>query len=85
MFPRVIAVSPLSDYKIEIKFNNDEIKIFDVKPYLEYGVFKELKEMSYFKNVKSENGTVVWKNGQDFCPDTLYIEGENIKENKMAI
>ena len=85
MFPRVISANPLSNYKIEIHFDNNESKIFDVKPYIELGIFKELKNESYFRSVKSENGTITWKNGQDFCPDTLYIEGQNISENKLAV
>lgn len=83
MFPRVTKARPLQDYRIEITFNNNESKIFDVKPYLEFGIFKQLKDYNYFNTVEAENGTVVWKNGQDFCPDTLYIEGENISESKM--
>ena len=36
MRPRAIEVKPLENYKLLVKFSNKEIKIFDVKPYLEY-------------------------------------------------
>ena len=36
MRPRAINVKPLNDYKLLITFNNNETKIFDVKPYLKY-------------------------------------------------
>ncbi len=43
---------------------------------LNFGVFKELKDLTYFKKVKLFMGTVSWPHGQDICRDTLYIEGE---------
>ncbi|GAJ00570.1 unnamed protein product, partial [marine sediment metagenome] len=52
--------------------------VFDVKPYLDKGVFKELKNLNFFNSVKPFMGTIQWKNGQDFCPDTLYIESRRL-------
>ncbi len=54
---------------------NDETRIFDVKPYLDKGIFTELRDLHYFNSVKPFLGSIQWKNGQDFCPDTLYEEG----------
>ncbi len=61
-------------------FDNDEEKLFDVKPYLEKGVFQELKDMQIFKTVRPVMGSIQWKNGQDFCPDTLYLQSKEISE-----
>ncbi len=72
MNPRVKAVKPNSDYTITLLFTNDEIRRFDVKPYLDKGFFRELKDPHLFNSVKPFLGSVQWKNGQDFCPDTLY-------------
>lgn len=74
MNPRVKAVKPNSDYSITIQFTNDEVRRFDVKPYLDKGFFQDLKEMSEFNSVKPFLGSVQWQGGQDFCPDTLYEE-----------
>jgi hypothetical protein len=30
-----VSVTPLEDYKLSLTFDNDEKRIFDVKPYLE--------------------------------------------------
>ena len=78
MNPRVKEVKPNSDYKLEILFTNREEKIFDMKPYLNIGVFKELKDENLFNTVKPFLGSIQWKNGQDLCPDTLYLDGEKI-------
>jgi len=71
----VESVEILEYPKLVVTFNTHEKKIFDLSPYLEKGIFMELKDMSYFNRVKATNGTIEWPNGQDFCPDTLYING----------
>jgi len=75
MNPRVKDVSPLSDYKLIITFDNGEVKIFDMKPYLSKGIFKELNDKRLFNSVRPFLGSIQWVNGQDLCPDTLYING----------
>lgn len=72
---KVISVTPLNDYMLQIEFDSKEVRIFDVKPYLNFGIFKELKNEEYFKNVRTSLGSITWKNGQDFSPETLYLKG----------
>ena len=76
MCPRVKSVIANEDFTLTIKFQNGEEKIFDMGIYLNFGVFKELKDLSYFKQVKPFMGTIAWPHGQDVCPDTVYIEGK---------
>ena len=49
MNPRVNAVVPKDDYKLEIIFSNGEIGVYDCAPLLDFGVFKELRDLGYFK------------------------------------
>lgn len=74
MNPRVQTAKPLEDYILLLTFTNSEEKFFDCKPYLNTGIFKMLQDKAYFNDVKVSNGTVQWRDEQDFCPDTLYIE-----------
>ncbi|MBM2813889.1 MAG: hypothetical protein HW421_651 [Ignavibacteria bacterium] len=76
MNPRVKEVTPNPDFTLKIEFTNDEIRVFDVKPYLETGIFKELKDYHKFKKVKPFLGSIQWNGGQDLCPDTLYLESK---------
>jgi hypothetical protein len=76
MYPRVKDVIPKSNYTLTLLFDNDEKRVFDVKPYLEIGIFKELKSPSLFNSVKVIDGTIQWQNEADFCPDTLYFESQ---------
>jgi hypothetical protein len=78
MNPRVVRVAAKNDYTLVIEFKNGEKKIYDMGPLLNFGVFKELKDLSYFQQVKPFMGTIAWPHGQDICPDTLYIDGKVI-------
>jgi hypothetical protein len=82
MNPRVQSVKPNPDYTITLVFTNGEVKRFDVKPYLHIGIFQELKDISVFNSVKPLLGSVQWENGQDFCPDTLYMD--SVPEMNLA-
>jgi len=74
MNPRIRNVQPNSDHTLTLVFDNGERKVFDVKPYLDKGIFKELKDLKFFNAVRPFLGSVEWPHGQDFCPDTLYLD-----------
>ena len=72
MNPRVNAVVPTDEYHLQIEFSNGEVGVFDCRRLLDSGVFRELKDIAYFKQASVAHGTVIWPNEQDICPDTLY-------------
>lgn len=76
MNPRVKEVEAGQDYTLLVTFSNGEKKRFDVKPYLNIGVFNELKDPEVFYSVKPFLGSIQWSNGADLCPDTLFLDGE---------
>ena len=78
MNPRVKAVVPRDDYKLEITFTNGEVGVFDCAHLLSFGVFQELQDIRYFKQARAEDGTVVWPHEQDICPDTLYEDSQKL-------
>jgi len=73
MNPRVISVEAEQDHKLKIVFENEEVRLFDATPFLEKGVFNELKNLSYFKQVRVAFGSIEWPHEQDFSKDTLYL------------
>jgi hypothetical protein len=83
MNARVKAVKANSDYTITILFHNGEIRIFDARPYLDKGFFRELRDQDYFLMVKPFLGSIQWPHGQDFCPDTLYEQGRPAATNLL--
>lgn len=76
MNPRVQSVTSTDQYELLLLFTNGETGVFDCSPLLDFGVFKELKDLNYFKQARVEFGTVTWPHEQDICPDTLYLDSE---------
>lgn len=76
MNPRVVEVKPNPDYSLTLRFTNGEVRRFDVRPYLDKGVFQELKDVRLFNSVRASLGSIEWLNGQDLCPDTLYLDSQ---------
>lgn len=74
MNPRVVSVVPNSNFTLTLTFSNHEVRTFDMKKYLEVGIFEDLKDIEYFNKVKVVLGSIQWPRGQDLCPDTLYLE-----------
>jgi hypothetical protein len=72
MYLSVNKVKALDDYKLKLTFENKEIRIFDVKPYLNTGVFCKLKDSDFFKQVKISFDTIEWPGGIDLDPEVLY-------------
>ena len=65
MRPRAQEVEVLENYILKIKFDNGEIKNFDVKPYLNRKAFEKLKDYKEFRKVKVAGLSII-------CPDELY-------------
>ena len=77
--PRVSAVSPIEGYRLLLTFNNGECRMFDAKALFALSVFKALQNKAFFESVKVANGSILWPNGIDYCPDTLYAESTAIR------
>ena len=71
---KVISVEPIEGYKLRLKLSDGRRGIFDVSPYLDMEVFRELKDQQYFRRVYVSYGTVVWPNEQDIAPDTIEVD-----------
>ncbi|MGH8554038.1 MAG: DUF2442 domain-containing protein [Gammaproteobacteria bacterium] len=70
----VKTVKPLPNYRIYVEIEDGRKGIFDLKPYLDRGVFRELRNVRYFNQVSILLGAVTWPNEQDIAPETLLAE-----------
>jgi hypothetical protein len=77
MYWDVTLVKPLDNYQLYVEVRNGQKGVFDMSPYLEKGMFRELKNPEYFNRVGVLLGAVSWPNGQDIAPETLLAELKN--------
>jgi len=68
---KVIDVKPGIDYTLEVVLDNGKTGAFNVAPFLDKGIFLELRDENYFKQVMTRGRSICWPHEQDFCADTI--------------
>jgi hypothetical protein len=81
----VTSVEPLENYKLKVSLSDGRRGIFDVSPYLDQGVFRELKDIQYFNRVYVAYNTVVWPHEQDIDPELIELELQPEPANTSSI
>ncbi|MDQ7785579.1 MAG: DUF2442 domain-containing protein [Desulfomonilaceae bacterium] len=71
---KVISVVAMDDYKLKVELSNGRKGVFDVSPYIDKGVFAELKDRAYFGSVRPAFGGMMWPHEQDFSAETIECE-----------
>ncbi len=71
-----------NDYKIWVKFNNDESGIIDLSDDLWGDIFAPLKNTDLFRKFKISDvmNTIEWENGADLAPEYLYSKIKEVAE-----
>ena len=72
MVSSVKVVVPQDNYLLYVTFNNGETGTLDMKPYLDFGVFKRIKDYTSFKKVTVAFDTIEWESGADLDPEFVY-------------
>jgi len=86
MYLGVKDVKAQDDYMLLLTFENNEQRLFDMKPYLNFGhVFSALKDVSLFNSVKVYFDTISWANEADIDPEILYPNSISIENNNFKI
>ncbi|MBV6420046.1 MAG: hypothetical protein DAHOPDDO_01273 [Ignavibacteriaceae bacterium] len=79
---KVRAAKYLGGYKVYYIFSNGEEKIVDLKDELEGEMFEPLKDKNIFMQFRVDDilKTIVWSNGADIAPYSLFEMGKPVKE-----
>jgi len=77
MNPKIVAVKPIYGYILEVKFNNDVIKNYDMSRWVTDSRFEDLKNKSLFTNVKVDVGGygISWNEEIDLSEYELWNNG----------
>lgn len=78
MYLTIKDVKPQDNYLLLLTFENGEKRQFDMKPYLDLGIFQELKDLKLFKTVRKSFDTIEWDNEADLDPELLYQKSTKI-------
>jgi hypothetical protein len=81
----VISVEPLENYQLRVTLSDGRRGIFDVSPFLNEGVFRELKDIQYFNRIYVACNTVVWPHEQDIDPELIEMELQPEPANKLPL
>ncbi len=74
MYPSVKKVTPSQDYTLFVAFDNGEEGILDMKPYLDFGVFQNIRDLGQFQRVRVAFDTIEWDGGVDLDPEFVYAK-----------
>jgi hypothetical protein len=70
--PHIVQAKYDKDFRIRLTFNDGIEASVDFSPWLEGPIYEPLQTLSYFRKFFLDGGTVVWPNGADVAPETLY-------------
>ena len=74
MYPSVKKVVPNEDQTLTVTFDNGEEGILDLKPHLDFGVFRKISDYDSFRRVRVAFDTIEWDCGVDLDPEFVYAK-----------
>ena len=81
--PSVIDADYRGGYRIRVTFNDNSERTIDFCQWLDGPIFEPLKDPEYFRRFFIDGGAVMWPNGADIAPETLYsVMGRRARPNK---
>lgn len=89
MLKDIVAVQPLENYQLHLRFEDGVEGVVNVGQMIEFtGVFAALADPKYFQTVQvnPDWGTVYWDCGADLDPNVLYstVTGQVIPNYQLS-
>jgi hypothetical protein len=69
MYSSIIKVTPIEDFSIIVVFNDGQTRALDMKPFLDFGIFRRIKKPEDFNRVHVAFDTAMWDCGADLDPE----------------
>jgi hypothetical protein len=71
---KITHAKPLSDYRLQLQFDNGEGGVVDLSSFAGQGVFAAWTMPGVFERVRvSPQGALEWPGEIDLCPDAVYL------------
>ena len=85
-FLRIAEVKVRDGFTLQLTLTDGSVIQRDIEPLLHGALFEPLRnEPNLFKQVQIQDGTIVWPNGADLCPDVLIWGGAPPKESGVLV
>ncbi len=87
MYPKIQQAQAIDDTTLIIKFTNQELKKYDIRPLLESPMFAPLRQPGFFKNFKVEPGgyAIVWNEEIDISEYELWKNGVALLQDEVLV
>lgn len=80
----IVRAKPLSDYRVDLAFDDGTTGIVDLSSLAGRGVFAAWLTPGLFEQVKiSDSGALEWPGEIDLCPDSLYLKLKQISADEL--
>jgi Protein of unknown function (DUF2442) len=81
--PAVVRAESRGDFRIHLTFSDGSDNTIEFRQWLDGPMFEPLKDPEYFERFFVNGGTIVWPNGADIAPETLYaVPGRKARPNR---
>jgi len=77
----IISIFTKDNYQIELTYQNDEIKLFDMLLLLDEKPWNKIKTLHMFRQAKVEYEMVVWQCEIDLAPETLHLDSKILPQS----
>jgi hypothetical protein len=74
MYASIVKVTPVEGFSLVVIFDNGQTRILDMKPFLDFGVFRQIKKTEEFNRVHVAFDTVEWDCGVDLDPEFIMMK-----------
>jgi hypothetical protein len=69
MYTSIIKVTPAEGHSLVVGFGDGQTRVLDMKPFLDFGVFRQIKKPEDFNRVHIAFDTIEWDCGVDLDPE----------------
>lgn len=70
--PMVVHAEHRGGFRVHVLFNDASENTIDFEPWLDGPIFEPLRDPAFFRRFFVDGGTLIWPNGADIAPETLY-------------